>query len=82
MPNTNSQMQDIILGTLVSQKIPCTIFLVSGVQVRCVVQSVDDFCIFVETKGQTQMLYKHMVSTIVPLKAIDTNPDSKKTVRK
>ena len=60
--------QELLLAAVRKQQIPVTIYLMSGFQIRGVVQAFDNYVIIVESEGKQQMLYKHAISTIVPLK--------------
>ena len=48
-----------------------TVFLVNGFQMRGVITGFDSFVVILESDGKQQMLYKHAISTIVPIAAID-----------
>ena len=55
----------------VKQGVPLTVFLVNGFQMRGVITGFDSFVVILESDGKQQMLYKHAISTIVPIAAID-----------
>ena len=44
---------------------------VNGFQMRGVITGFDSFVVILESDGKQQMLYKHAISTIVPIAAID-----------
>lgn len=62
--------QDTILSTVRRENIPVTIFLTSGFQIRGNIRAFDNYVIVVDSDGKQQMVYKHAVSTIVPLRAV------------
>jgi host factor-I protein len=62
--------QDQLLGIVRKEAMPVTIYLTSGFQIRGVVKNFDAYVIIVESDGKQQMVYKHAISTLVPLKAI------------
>ena len=62
--------QNIVLSQAKRDKTPLTIFLTSGFQIRGVITGFDNYIILVDTDGKQQMIYKHAISTIVPLKPI------------
>lgn len=62
--------QDTILSTVRRENIPVTIFLTSGFQIRGAIRAFDNYVIIVDSDGKQQMVYKHAVSTIVPLKPV------------
>lgn len=59
-------IQDKALNTIRVKKIPVTIILVNGVQLKGLIFSYDRFVIIVNVNGIFQMVYKHAVSTIIP----------------
>ena len=61
--------QDNFLNTIRKENIPITIFLTSGFQIRCSLRAFDTYVLIVEVDGKQQMIFKHAVSTIAPLKA-------------
>ena len=75
MDNTSEKKQDpnfqnVILNQVKKDKVPVTIFLTNGFQIRGVIKSFDNYIILVESDGKQQMVYKHAVSTLIPLKPI------------
>ena len=66
-----ANLQDIFLTKARKQGVPLTVFLVNGFQMRGVVTGFDSFVVILESDGKQQMLYKHAISTIVPIAAID-----------
>ena len=70
-----SNLQDIFLTKARKQNIPLTLFLVNGFQMRGVVTGFDSFTVVLSSEGKQQMIYKHAISTIVPLQAIDLRED-------
>lgn len=69
---TKSQlnMQDAFLNQIRREKIPVTIYLVNGFQIKGVIRGFDNFTAIVEQEGRQQMVYKHAISTIAPIKPI------------
>jgi host factor-I protein len=63
--------QELLLNAVRKENIPITIFLVSGFQIRGTVRAYDNYVIIIESEGKQQMLYKHAISTIIPLKAVE-----------
>ena len=64
-------LQDIFLNHLRKQKTPVTMFLVKGVKLQGIVTWFDNFSILLRRDGQTQLVYKHAISTIMPTQPID-----------
>lgn len=65
-------LQDQFLNLLRKNKTPVTMFLVKGVKLQGIVTWFDNFSILLRRDGQSQLVYKHAVSTIMPSQPIDT----------
>ena len=59
-------LQDVFLNHLRKNKIPVTMFLVNGVKLQGIVTWFDNFSILLRRDGQSQLVYKHAISTIMP----------------
>ncbi|WP_088310883.1 RNA chaperone Hfq [Novosphingobium sp. B 225] len=64
-------LQDQFLNLLRKHKVPVTMFLVKGVKLQGIVTWFDNFSILLRRDGQSQLVYKHAVSTIMPSQPID-----------
>ena len=62
----NQNIQDVFLNTLRKEKVPVTIFLVSGVKLQGTVTGFDNFCVVLRRSPQIQLVYKHSIATVVP----------------
>lgn len=60
--------QDVILNQVRKESMPVTIFLTSGFQIRGTIKGFDSYVVLVEVDGKLQMVYKHAISTVAPLK--------------
>ena len=60
-------LQDTFLNHVRKAKIPLTIFLVNGVKLQGVVTWFDNFCMLLRRDGHSQLVYKHAISTIMPV---------------
>ena len=63
-------LQDAILNEVRRDRIPVTLFLMNGFQLRGVVTGFDSFVVVLVTDGKQQMIYKHAISTLAPMKQI------------
>ncbi|MEO6580231.1 MAG: RNA chaperone Hfq [Sphingomicrobium sp.] len=61
-----ASLQDIFLNAASGQHEPMTLFLVNGVMLQGVIGGYDQFTIVLERTGQSQLVYKHAVSTLQP----------------
>lgn len=68
----SQNLQDQFLNHLRKNKTPVTMFLVKGVKLQGIVTWFDNFSILLRRDGQSQLVYKHAVSTIMPSTPIDT----------
>lgn len=65
-------LQDAFLNLLRKKKTPVTMFLVKGVKLQGIVTWFDNFSILLRRDGQSQLVYKHAVSTIMPGQPVDS----------
>ena len=63
-------LQDAILNEVRRDRVPVTLFLMNGFQLRGVVTGFDSFVVVLVTDGKQQMIYKHAISTLVPMKQL------------
>jgi host factor-I protein len=63
-------LQDAILSEVRRDRVPVTLFLMNGFQLRGVVTGYDSFIVVLVTDGKQQMIYKHAISTLVPMKQL------------
>jgi host factor-I protein len=63
-------LQDTFLNSVRKSKTPLTIFLVNGVKLQGVVSWFDNFCVLLRRDGQSQLVYKHAISTIMPAQPV------------
>ena len=66
MTEKNNGLQDLFLNSLRKSKTPVTMFLVKGVKLQGVVTWFDNFSVLLRRDGQSQLVYKHAISTIMP----------------
>lgn len=59
-------LQDAFLNHVRKNKVPVTIFLINGVKLQGVISWFDNFCVLLKRDGQSQLVYKHAISTIMP----------------
>ena len=63
-------LQDAILNEVRQDKVPVTLFLMNGFQLRGVITGFDSFVVVLVTDGKQQMIYKHAISTLAPIRPI------------
>ena len=60
-------LQDHFLNSVRRSKSPVTIFLIKGVKLQGVITWFDAFSLLLRRDGSSQLVYKHSISTIMPL---------------
>jgi host factor-I protein len=63
-------LQEAILKEVCRDKIPVTMFLMNGFQLRGTVAGYDSFVVVLVSDGKQQMIYKHAISTLAPMRPI------------
>ena len=68
--NETINLQDAILKEVRRDRVPVTLFLMNGFQLRGVITGYDSFVVVLVTDGRQQMIYKHAISTLAPMKPL------------
>ena len=63
-------LQDAILSEVRRERIPVTLFLMNGFRLRGTVTGYDSFVVVLVSEGRQQMIYKHAISTLAPMKPL------------
>ena len=63
-------LQDAILKEVRRDKVPVTLFLMNGFQLRGIITGYDSFVVLLISEGRQQMIYKHAISTLAPMKPL------------
>ena len=71
MADKVNNLQDIFLNSLRKSKTPVTMFLVKGVKLQGVISWFDNFSVLLRRDGQSQLVYKHAISTVMPAQTMD-----------
>jgi len=74
MTKQQINLQDSFLNQVRKENIAVTIYLVNGFQLKGNVKGFDNFTVIIEIDGKQQMVYKHAISTIAPMRAINLIP--------
>ena len=70
-PAKGANLQDQFLNLLRRNKTPVTMFLIKGVKLQGIVTWFDNFSVLLRRDGQSQLVYKHAISTIMPSMPVD-----------
>ncbi len=65
-----NNLQEAILSEVKRDKVPVTLFLMNGFQLRGTVTGYDSFVVVLVSDGKQQMIYKHAISTLAPMKPV------------
>ena len=69
-PDKNQNLQDVFLNHVRKNKSPVTVFLVNGVKLQGIITWFDNFCVLLRRDGHSQLVYKHAISTVMPISPI------------
>ena len=72
-------LQDQFLNQLRRDKSVVTMFLMNGFQLHGVVRGFDGFTVVLDSDGRQQLIYKHAISTVAPLRNIDLRESEEQT---
>jgi len=67
----NINLQDVFLNQMRKEHIGVTIYLTNGFQLKGMVKGFDNFTVVLDSEGKQQLVYKHAISTISPMKAVN-----------
>jgi RNA chaperone Hfq len=67
MSEKQQNLQDTFLNAVRKSKSSVTIFLVNGVKLQGNITWFDNFCVLLRRDGQAQLVYKHAISTVMPM---------------
>lgn len=68
--------QDTFLARARQRRCPVTVFLVNGFQMRGTVEGFDVFTVVLQSDGKQNLIYKHAISTIMPLQPISLQEET------
>ena len=68
--NETVNLQDAILKEVRRDKVPVTLFLMNGFQLRGMITGFDSFVVVLVSDGKQQMIYKHAISTLAPVRPL------------
>jgi host factor-I protein len=74
MAEKPNNLQDLFLNSVRKAKTPVTMFLVKGVKLQGIITWFDNFSVLLRRDGQSQLIYKHAISTVMPSNPLDLVP--------
>ena len=63
-------LQEAILKEVCREKVPVTLFLMNGFQLRGIITGFDSFVVVLVSDGKQQLIYKHAISTLAPIRPL------------
>ena len=63
-------LQEAVLKECKRDHVPLTLFLMNGFQLRGIITGYDNFVVVLVSDGKQQMIYKHAISTLAPMKPL------------
>ena len=64
-------LQDLFPLRAREDRLNVTVFLMNGFQMRGIITGYDPFVVVLDTDGKQQVIYKHAISTIVPIRPVE-----------
>ena len=69
-------LQDVFLAAVRRSACPVTVFLVNGFQLRGTIDGYDPFTVVLRSEGKQNMIYKHAISTIAPIRPVELQEEA------
>ena len=63
-------LQYAFLNRARAERVPVTLFLMNGFQLRGVLRAFDSYTVVIDSDGKQQLIFKHAISTIAPVRPI------------
>ena len=68
-------LQDLFLLRAREDRLNVTVFLMNGFQMRGIITGYDPFVVVLDSEGRQQIIYKHAISTIAPMRPVELRED-------
>lgn len=72
---SKQNLQDLFLLRAKRDRVPVTMFLMNGFQMRGTITGFDSFVVILDSEGRQQVIYKHAISTIAPTRTVSLNEE-------
>ena len=82
MAERERMLQDVFLSELVKTASPTTVFLINGVKLQGIVVGFDTFSVLLRRDGHSQLVYKHAISTVLPVNPVHYQESATKSASK
>ncbi len=75
MQNKGNNIQDLYLNSLRKEKVPVTVYLTTGIRLKGIIKSFDNFVIVLKQE-KNQLIFKHAIVSVVPDRDINLRDES------
>ena len=66
-------VQDEMLSVVKKNKVLVTVYLNNGLQLKGIVKAFDNFVVLLDYEEKQQMIYKHAIMMLRPMKRVELN---------
>ena len=66
-----ANLQELFLLRARRDKVPVTVFLMNGFQMRGIITGSDAFVVVLDSDGKQQVIYKHAISAVAQVRPVD-----------
>ena len=73
MDKKSTHLQDVFLNQLRIEHVSVSIYLMNGIKLQGNIESFDQYAILLKNTV-SQLVYKHAISTIVPMRNVNIEP--------
>lgn len=80
MNNSTISLQDSFLNTLRKERVPVSIYLVNGIKLQGRIDAFDNYVVMLKYEDNTQMVFKHSISTVAPTRPVNYMQRNEKAV--
>ena len=63
-------LQDVFLNQARKDRIPVIIYITNGFQFKGIVKVFDNYTVILDVDGKQNLIYKHAISTVTPMRPI------------
>jgi host factor-I protein len=74
--NKAINLQDVFLNQVRKERVPVTVYLTNGFQFKGIIKGFDTYSLIMDSDGKQELIFKHAVSTIMPIKPVAILDDS------
>ena len=71
MAQSSGSLKYLFLNKIRKEKTTVTIYLTNGYQYKGIIKSFDNFVVLLEADSKQNLIYKHSISAIVPVKPVN-----------